>query len=138
MRFSLLSSSDISLFKFLFSPMVVTWVPIHKFCIVSWWFYIVSWCFCGQAFETSRHIFLDCPWVIWVWDHFLHLLVWGMSVSVPHTLLLHWLRCASSRSHIRIFLLCFILWQVLKACNTFKFDLMAFYIDVVGVGSEAC
>ena len=49
----------------------------------------------------------------------------------PHALLLHWRRCAPSQNHLQVLLPCFILWQVWKAHNTFRFDSQSFSVDVV-------
>lgn len=49
----------------------------------------------------------------------------------PHALLLHWRRCTPSRSHLRVLLPCFILWQIWKARNAFRFDSQSFWVIVI-------
>lgn len=51
----------------------------YGICCIGFWllmmscpkgFCMVSWCICGQAAETFRHLFIDWPHVRLVWDHF--------------------------------------------------------------------
>ena len=95
-------------------------------------FCMVSRYFCGRTSETSRHLFIDCQWVHQIWVHFQWIL--GMSDIIfltPHALLLHWQWCAPSQNHLQVLLPYFILWQVWKAHNTFRFDSQSFSVDVV-------
>lgn len=93
---------------------------------------MVSRCICGQAAETACHLFLACQWIKLVCDHFCQIL--GMRPVVfltPHALLLHWRRYALSLSHFRVLLPCFILWQIWKAHNSFRFDSQSFSVIVI-------
>ena len=49
----------------------------------------------------------------------------------PRALLLHWRQCAPSRHHIRVLLSCFILWQVWKAHNAFRFHSQSVFVDAI-------
>ena len=95
-------------------------------------FYMVSRCIYGQAAETAHHLFLACPRIRLVWDHFWRILsIRTVVFLTPHALLLHWRRCTPSRRHLRVFIPCFILWQIWKARNVFKFDSQSFPVIVI-------
>ncbi|KAH9701287.1 hypothetical protein KPL71_024943 [Citrus sinensis] len=49
----------------------------------------------------------------------------------PRALLLFWRHCAPSRNHLRVLLPCFILWQIWKARNAFRFNSQSFSTDAV-------
>lgn len=113
------------------------WRLLHGFlatddALCSRGFYMVSRCICGRAVETARHLFLDCARVRQVWGHFQRMLgIHDVRFLSSRALLLHWRRCATSRSHVRVLLPCFILWQVWKARNAYWFDARSFSVDAV-------
>ncbi|KAH9660218.1 hypothetical protein KPL70_024139 [Citrus sinensis] len=84
-------------------------------------FYMVSRCIYGQAAETTRHLLLTCPWIS----------IRTVVFLTPHALLFHWRRCTPSRSYFRVLIPCFILWQIWKAGNVFKFDSQSFLVIAI-------
>ena len=117
-----------------FSSTIVSWIFGY------WWFFLL---------ERLLHGLSMCLWPSYC---FLTLIYWLPTTArfgsfladfgykrcflpppppPPHALLFHWWWCAPSRSHLRVFLPCFILWQVWKARNAFRFDPQPFSINAI-------
>lgn len=66
----------------------------------------------------------------WFGIIFVRLCVWAVVVLTPEALLFHWLWFALSQSHFQV-LPYFILWQVWKAYNAFRFDSQRFSVNTI-------
>lgn len=102
-------------------------------------FHMVSRCLCGREAETLRHLFLDCPRTRHIWGHYQRILgMRQLDFLSPRALLLIWRLRAPSRNHLLVLLPCFILWQVWKARNGYRFHSQSFSPDAVifQVGSD--
>ncbi|KAH9750075.1 reverse transcriptase domain-containing protein [Citrus sinensis] len=120
------------------------WRLLHSYlatddALCSRGFHMVSRCLCGRAAETLRHLFLDCPRTRHIWGHYQRFLgLRQLDFLSPRALLLTWRLRAPSRDHLLVLLPCFILWQVWKARNAYRFHSQSFSIDAVifQVGSD--
>lgn len=54
-----------------------------------------------------------------------------VAFSTPRVMLLHWQQCAPFQSHLLAFLPSFILWQVWKVRNAFRFNSSSFFVDAI-------
>ena len=79
-------------------------------------FHMVSCCICGSEKETKNHLFLHCSLSRQVWSHFFGM--FGLrfpTLSSIFAMLLHWHRCSLSYNHIRVTIVCYIMWHIWKA-----------------------
>ncbi|KAH9750081.1 zf-RVT domain-containing protein [Citrus sinensis] len=95
-------------------------------------FHMVSRCVCGREAETLGHHFLDCPRTRYICGHYQRILgMRELGFLSPRALPPIWRRRAPSRNHLWVLMPCFILWQVWKARNAYRFHSQSFLTDAV-------
>lgn len=114
-----------------FRVSIFLWRLLHGFLAIddalcSRVFYRVSWYVYGWATVRllSTYLFIAHEFTRFglIFFFFKFLGIRDVAFFTPRVMLLHWQQCAPFQSHLLAFLPSFILWQVWKVRNAFRFN----------------